>query len=92
MTVKPTTRREFLAASMTGAAAARHAGAAPARRPNILMIGVDDMNDWIGCLGGYPGVQIPNIDRLARRGVLFANAHCAAPVCNASRTALFTGL
>jgi arylsulfatase A-like enzyme len=49
------------------------------------------MNDWVGCLGGYPGIRTPNIDRLARRGVLFRNAHCAAPVCNPSRTALLTG-
>ncbi len=46
------------------------------------MIVVDDMNDWVGCLGGHPDVQTPNIDRLARRGLLFTNAHVAAPVCN----------
>jgi arylsulfatase A-like enzyme len=62
------------------------------KRPNVLFISVDDMNDWVGCLRGYPGVSTPNIDRLAKRGVLFADAHCAAPVCNPSRTALFTGL
>jgi arylsulfatase A-like enzyme len=50
------------------------------------------MNDWVGCLRGYPGVSTPNIDRLARRGVLFSDAHCASPLCNPSRTALFTGL
>jgi arylsulfatase A-like enzyme len=50
------------------------------------------MNDWVGCLGGYPGVRTPNIDRLARRGALFSDAHCAAPLCNPSRTALLTGL
>ena len=60
-------------------------------RPNVLMIVVDDMNDWVGCLGGHPDVKTPNIDRLARRGVLFANAHCAAPVCNPSRVATLTG-
>ena len=49
------------------------------------------MNDWVGCLGGYPGVQTPNIDRFARRGVLFRDAHCSSPVCNPSRTALLTG-
>ena len=81
-------RREFLA---TAGAAAFTASASTPNRPNVLMIGVDDMNDWVGCLGGYPGVQTPNIDRLAKRGVLFHNAHCAAPVCNPSRTALFTG-
>jgi arylsulfatase A-like enzyme len=54
------------------------------------MISVDDMNDWVGCLG-YRGVQTPNLDALARRGVLFSNAHCASPLCNPSRTAILTG-
>ncbi|MDQ6700484.1 MAG: sulfatase [Acidobacteriota bacterium] len=84
------TRREFVLAAST-ALTSHSAPAAPPPRPNVLMIGVDDMNDWVGCLGGYPGVRTPNIDRLARTGVLFSNAHCAAPVCNPSRTALFTG-
>jgi len=61
-------------------------------KPNVLFLSVDDMNDWVGCLNGYPRVQTPNIDRLARRGVLFSNAHCASPLCNPSRTALLTGL
>lgn len=61
-------------------------------KPNVLMIIVDDMNDWVGCLGGHPDALTPNIDRLAKRGVLFSNAHCAAPVCNASRVATLTGL
>jgi arylsulfatase A-like enzyme len=49
------------------------------------------MNDWVGCLGGYPGVQTPNIDSLAGRGVLFRNAHCPSPLCNPSRTAILIG-
>lgn len=61
-------------------------------RPNVLFLSVDDMNDWVGCLGGYPGVRTPSIDGLAQRGVLFRNAHCAAPLCNPSRTALLTGM
>jgi arylsulfatase A-like enzyme len=61
-------------------------------RPNVLFLSVDDMNDWVGCLGGYPGVKTPHIDRLARQGALFSNAHCASPLCNPSRTALLTGL
>ncbi len=60
--------------------------------PNILMIVVDDLNDYVGCLGGHPQVQTPNLDRLASRGTLFANAHCAAPLCNPSRAAIFSGL
>lgn len=61
-------------------------------RPNVLFIAVDDLNDWIGTLGGYPGVQTPNLDRLAERGTLFTRAYCAAPACNPSRTALLCGL
>jgi arylsulfatase A-like enzyme len=53
---------------------------------------VDDLNDWIGCMGGHPQAVTPNIDRLAARGVLFTNAHCASPACQPSRAAVFTGL
>jgi choline-sulfatase len=79
-------RREFLGAGAAVMAPPQ------ARRPNVLFLSVDDMNDWVGCLNGYPGVHTPNIDRLAKRGVLFANAHCASPLCNPSRTALLTGM
>ena len=61
-------------------------------RPNILFIAVDDLNDWIGCLGGHPQARTPNIDRLAASGVLFTNAHCPAPACNPSRSAILTGI
>lgn len=60
-------------------------------RPNVLFIAVDDLNDWIGCLEGHPQALTPNIDRLANAGVLFTNAHCAAPACNPSRAAVFSG-
>ncbi|MDX1564366.1 MAG: sulfatase-like hydrolase/transferase [Phycisphaeraceae bacterium] len=60
--------------------------------PTVLFIAVDDLNDWVGVLGGHPQARTPNIDRLAASGLLFANAHCAAPACNPSRTAVFTGL
>ena len=60
-------------------------------KPNVLFIAVDDLNDWIGVLGGHPDTITPNIDCLAARGVLFDNAHCAAPACNPSRAALMTG-
>ncbi|MBL8232231.1 MAG: sulfatase [Bryobacterales bacterium] len=59
---------------------------------NVLFIAVDDLNDWIGCLGGHPDTKTPNFDRLASRGVLFTKAYCAAPLCNPSRAALMTGL
>jgi arylsulfatase A-like enzyme len=65
--------------------------AADGATPNVLMIVVDDMNDWVECLGGHLDVNTPNINRLASRGMLFSNAHCAAPVCNPSRVATLTG-
>src|SRR3954453_1145037 len=61
-------------------------------KPNILFIAVDDLNDWVGCLGGHPQVKTPNIDALAGRGTLLTNAHCQAPLCNPSRSSLLTGL
>ena len=62
------------------------------KKPNVLFIAIDDQNDWIGYIGGHPMVKTPNIDRLAKRGTAFVNAHCQSPLCNASRTSLMTGL
>ncbi|MCF7816381.1 MAG: sulfatase [Kiritimatiellales bacterium] len=64
----------------------------PANPPNVLFIAIDDLNDWVGCLGGHPQARTPNMDRLAMRGTLFSNAHCQAPLCNPSRASLLTGL
>lgn len=61
-------------------------------RPNVLFLAIDDLNDWVGCLGGHPQVKTPNIDRLAARGTVFTNAHCQTPLCNPSRTSILTGL
>jgi arylsulfatase A-like enzyme len=61
-------------------------------RPNVLFIAIDDLNDWVGCLDGHPQAKTPNLDRLASRGILFANAHCQSPLCNPSRSSLLTGL
>ncbi len=62
-----------------------------ADRPNVLFLAVDDMNDWIGCLGTTPHAHTPNFDRLAKRGVLFSNAHTAGVFCAPSRAAIFSG-
>jgi arylsulfatase A-like enzyme len=62
-----------------------------AEKPNVLFMAVDDLNHWLGHLGRNPQAKTPNIDRLAKMGVTFVNAHCAAPVCNPSRAALMSG-
>jgi len=56
------------------------------------MITVDDLNDWVGCLGGHPQSKTPNIDALIQHGILFTNAHCQAPICNPSRVSFMTGV
>ncbi len=67
------------------------AGAHAAERLNVLFIPVDDLNHWVGHLGRNPQTKTPNLDRLAKMGVTFTNAQCAAPICNPSRTALLSG-
>ena len=60
--------------------------------PNVLMLIVDDLNDWVGPLGGHPNTRTPNIDRLADKGTVFTNAHASAPLCGPSRASIMTGL
>ncbi|RBP35840.1 arylsulfatase A-like enzyme [Roseimicrobium gellanilyticum] len=60
--------------------------------PNVVFIIADDLNDWVGWMGGHPQSRTPNMDRLAHAGMRFTNAHCAFSLCNPSRTALFTGM
>ena len=69
-----------------------HSPCDAADRPNVLFIAIDDLNDWVSCLGGHPDCKTPNIDRLAERGVLFRRAYCSAPACNPSRASLMTGI
>lgn len=64
--------------------------ASAARRPNVLMIVVDDLNCDLGCYG-HDLVQSPNIDRLAAGGLLLEKAYCQNPVCNPSRSSFMTG-
>ena len=62
-------------------------------RPNVLFVAVDDLNDWVGCLGGNPQTKTPNLDKFARsRAMVMSKACCPAAVCCPSRTALLTGL
>ncbi len=82
------TRREFLGAS---AAAALPGYAATAARPNIVLIYGDDVGYGdLGCYGAKL-VKTPNMDRLAKGGIRFTDAHTTAATCTPSRYSLMTG-
>ena len=58
-------------------------------RPNILMITLHDLGDYLGCYG--TPVATPNIDRLAGQGVRFANHFSTGTVCSPARGSIVTG-
>ena len=59
--------------------------------PNVILIFADDLGYGdLGCYGATK-VQTPNIDRLAKEGRKFTDAHSASSVCTPSRYALLTG-
>lgn len=89
-------RRQFLASLGAGTLASAfvpgvHAAETKQNKPNVLFIAIDDLNDWVGCLGGHPQAVTPHIDALAASGMLFENAHCQAPICTPSRASLLSG-
>jgi N-acetylglucosamine-6-sulfatase len=68
------------------------ADAAKPKRPNVLFILCDDLRPAaLGCYGSKE-VRTPNIDRLAREGVLFRNTFCTTSLCSPSRASILTGL
>jgi iduronate 2-sulfatase len=62
------------------------------KKPNVLLIVCDDLNDYIETLGGHPQTQTPNIRKLIESGVSFTQAHCNIPICNPSRASFATGI
>src|SRR5262245_22414529 len=75
---------------LLGLTGALHA-AAP-QKPNVLFIAIDDLRDWVSYGDRVNQAKTPNLDRLAKMGLSFTRAYCAAPVCNPSRAALMSGL
>lgn len=74
-------------AALRGAPAPSAAG-----QPNVLLIVCDDLNDYVGHLGGHPQARTPHMDALAQSGVSFRRAYCQDPICAPSRASLFTGV
>ena len=90
------TRRQLFRAAPLGAVSAANSAAAQQRpesrsRPNIVLIISDQFRaDCVGALGRNPMNLTPNLDAMARRGVLFRNAFCNQPVCAPARACMFT--
>ena len=61
------------------------------KQPNVIFIAVDDLNDWVGCMGGNPQAITPNIDKFAESALIMNKAYAPSTVCCPSRTALLTG-
>jgi arylsulfatase A-like enzyme len=89
------TRRDVLQATLAAVAAAIAADGrdltGQSARPNILWLVSEDNNPYLGCYGDALA-RTPNIDALARRGLLFRHVFSAAPVCAPSRFGILTGV
>jgi len=66
--------------------------AKPPRRPNVVFILADDLGWRDTSLYGSTFCETPNIDRLARRGMVFTQAYAANPLCSPTRASIMTGL
>ena len=60
------------------------------RKKNVLFIAIDDLRPELGCYG-HPMIKSPNIDALAKTGVLFERTYCQQAVCAPTRASLLTG-
>ena len=89
-------RREFLSAVAGGAVLSvlsrsrSLSQTASRRKMNVLFIAVDDLRPELGCYG-HKQILSPNIDRLAREGLLFERTYCQQAVCGATRASLLCG-
>jgi iduronate 2-sulfatase len=65
---------------------------ATAKRPNVLLIVCDDLNDFVTGYGGHPQARTPSLERLAATGVCFTRAYSNNPICAPSRSSFLTGI
>ncbi len=99
--VLPMHRRQFLSTALAATALAACGQSTPvatgistgSSARNLVFIVIDDLNDYVGYLGGYGGtVHTPSIDALATESARFNRAYVTVPVCSGSRASLLWGL
>lgn len=61
------------------------------KKPNVLFIAIDDMNDWTTLFDKENPIKTPNLEKLADRGAFFTRGYCSSPACNPSRASIMTG-
>lgn len=59
--------------------------------PNVILVIIDDLNDYQYSLSAHPQIETPNLDRLAETGLHFTNAFTTSPGCAPSRTSMLSG-
>src|ERR1044071_4948972 len=86
------TRRDWLGSMPAAMAAAQAQPQNTASRPNLILIISDQFRwDCVGAMGLNPMGLTPNLDQMARRGVIFRSAIVNQPVCAPARGSIFTG-
>ena len=88
----PLNRRAFLGLAAAGCATGTGARSQSSQPPPNIVFLMTDNHRWdlLGCMGNEI-IKTPNIDRLAERGVRFANAFCTTSICAATRASILTG-
>ena len=81
----------YLISAISSAAPPVHSHTPESTPPNILLLMSDDLTRTLGCYG-HPLAKTPNLDALAKRGVLFERAYCQFPHCNPSRASMLSGM
>lgn len=64
---------------------------ARAEKPNIIWLMAEDMGLDLGCYG-MPGVKTPNLNKMAKEGILYKKAYCTNPICSPNRSAMMIGV
>ncbi|MEN8784893.1 MAG: sulfatase-like hydrolase/transferase, partial [Akkermansiaceae bacterium] len=60
-------------------------------KPNIIWLMAEDMGLDLECYG-MPGVKTPNLNKMAKEGILYKKAYCTNPICSPNRSAMMIGV